>query len=199
MRAGQPVLGWIALASKKKKADPYTALKKIGPNALPYAVRNLVRNDSRWRGGYKNLWSKFPKRLQQIMPQLKPNLQVVDGANVFFSIGPDAIPYAIALLKHESSTVRQSAAWGLCALRRKTPAADQAIPALTEALADPDEMVRVYALLALWKSDPPPATQCLPLPRCWPRRKRTLCSTCEPMPPWLLARSDPQPEARSQP
>jgi len=78
----------------------------------------------------------------------KPLLQVVDGANVFLNIGSNAIPHAIVLLKHRSATVRQSAALGLGSLRKRFPAANQAIPALIEALSDHEEKVRFFASLA---------------------------------------------------
>jgi HEAT repeat protein len=73
----------------------------------------------------------------------------VDGANVFYYIGSNSTLQAIALLKHNSPTVRRAAAWGLGAIRRKSSAANQAIPGLIDALADQDQRVRFNSALAL--------------------------------------------------
>ena len=146
---GRPISAWLDDMTTKGPTDYYKAIENIGTNALPYAVRNLGRNDSKWRKKYRELWPKFPKFLKQFLPQPKQNLQVVHGANVFSSIGPDAISQAITLLKHDSSTVRQAAAWGLGSLRRKSTAVNQAIPALIETLRDPDRSVRFFATLTL--------------------------------------------------
>jgi hypothetical protein len=124
------------------------ALRAIGTNAVPYAVRDLARNDSQWRVKYRELLPRFPMFLQKILPAPKPVLEVVDGANVFFYIGSNAIPCAITLLKHHSPSVRQSAAWGLGSIRRQSAAANQAIAALIEAAGDSDRDVRLHVMVA---------------------------------------------------
>jgi hypothetical protein len=141
---------WAALRNR----DWPTALQHIGTNALPYAVRNLAMNDSEWRIQYAALQDHMPGLLQKIFRKPKPLLQEVDGANLFYFLGPNAVPLAIALLKHDSPTVRRSAAWGLGSMRRRTADADQAIPSLIGALSDPDRMVRFQAAGALKEMGP---------------------------------------------
>jgi hypothetical protein len=151
---GRTITAWQDdWAAKKNRTWP-EALQHIGTNALPYAVRNLALNDSRWRSNYTRLQAMMPGLLQRVCTKPKPILQEVDGANVFFHIGSNSIPYAIALLKHDSPTVRRAAAWGLGGLRRQTAAADQAIPALADALIDRDRMVRFDAALSLKEMGP---------------------------------------------
>jgi hypothetical protein len=146
---GRTITAWQDdWAAKRSRTWP-DALKHIGTNALPYAVRNLALNDSRWRTNYARVQAKLPRLLQYVFRKPKPLLQEVDGANVFFYIGSNSLAYAIALLKHESPTVRRAAAWGLGGLRRQSPAANQAIPALIGALGDQDRTVRLYAALSL--------------------------------------------------
>ena len=111
------------MAAHKATASS-AAIKNIGTNAIPYAVRNLARNDSWWRAKYKAIRPKLPKLLQKRVPELKTNLQAVEGANVFYHVGTNSVPFAIALLKHDSPTVRQAAAWGHSSLRRMSPAAN---------------------------------------------------------------------------
>ena len=68
---------------------------------------------------------------------------------VFYSLGSNSIPYAIVLLKHDSPTVRRAAAMGLAQLQRQYIAANQAIPALIEALSDMDKRVGILAAITL--------------------------------------------------
>ena len=151
---GKIIDAWIDEWAARQKTRYYDAIQAIGTNALPYVARNLARNDSWWHQKYAAFEPKTPKSLQKFLPAPKPLLQAVDGANAFFYCGSNSIPIAIALLKHKSPTVRESAAWGLSALRRKTVAADQAIPALIEALNDKARMVRFDATLALEEMGP---------------------------------------------
>jgi HEAT repeat protein len=147
---GRTVTAWLDdWATNKQNGSYYEAIEHIGTNALPYAVHSLALNDSRGRSNYSRLWTTLPDRLKRLFPAPRPLLKVVDGANVFFYLGTNSIPQAIALLKHDSPTVRQAAALGLATIRRKSTAANQAIPALIEALADQDQEVRLYAALAL--------------------------------------------------
>jgi HEAT repeat protein len=151
---GRPITGWLDdLAANKNNSYP-AALQHIGTNALPYAVRNLALNDSIWRSNYSRLQAKMPGLLQWVFRRPKPLLQEVHGANVFLDIGSNSIPCAIALLKHDSPTVRRAAAWGLGGLRRQTAVANQAIPALTDALSDKDRMVRFDTALSLEEMGP---------------------------------------------
>lgn len=146
---GRSISAWLDDMAGRKGSDYQGAIREIGTNTLPYAIAMLARKDSNWRSNCHQLHSKLPQVLRKILPEPKPTLQVVDGANVFFYVGSNSIPNAIALLKHPSPQVRQAAARGLGALRRQSAAANQAIPALIEALADPDRDVRFSGVLAL--------------------------------------------------
>lgn len=147
---GRTITEWLAdWAAKKAPGRCHVALVHIGTNALPYGVENLALNDSAWRSNYTKFQARMPTWLQKCFTRPKPLLQEVDGANVFVYLGANSLPQAIALLKHDSPTVRRSAAWGIGSLRRQTPAARSAIPALIDALLDSDRMVRFYGALAL--------------------------------------------------
>jgi len=145
----RPISEWLDDWASGKTTDYYTAVREVGTDGLPYAVRSLARNDSKWHNKYRQLQPKFPKLLRGFMPAPKSNLKVVDGANVFFYLGSNSVPHAIALLKHPSPSVRQSAAWGLGTLRRQSAVANKAAPALIEALKDENRDVRFHAVLAL--------------------------------------------------
>jgi HEAT repeat protein len=123
-------------------------MRETGNNALRFVVQQLERNDSPWQAGYRRFWPKLPGPIQNLLPSPKPQFAIVHGANAFHAIGTNSLSSAIALLQHQSPTVQQAAAWGICTLRRQSPVANEAIPALTTALSDPDPQVRFYALLA---------------------------------------------------
>ncbi len=147
-------------ASKKAQGFP-AALQHIGTNALPNVVRNLALNDSTWHRKYSSLRPKLPNLLQRLFPKPKPCLDDGDAYTVFYNLGSNSIPCAIALLKHDSPTVRRAAAMGLAQLRKEYPAANQAIPALIEALSDADKVVRNCAAITL-KDMGPDASNAVP-------------------------------------
>gem|GEM_PF-5186475 len=135
-------------ASLKPRGWP-EAVQHIGTNAIPYAVRNLARNDSVTRSSYSKLQSKLPAFLNRFFPAPKPLMKAAYLANVFYYVGSNSMPQAIssatALLKHHSPTVRQGAALAIGSLRKRSAAANPALPALMDALADTDGMVRAFA------------------------------------------------------
>lgn len=146
---GRTVDEWINDYVVYKPTNYQKAFQEMGTSALPYVVRNVARNDSWWHKKYAEWQPKLPTPLKKIFPPPTPLLKEVQIANMFGFIGTNSIPDGIALLKHPSPTVRRSVAWGLGGLRRKFPAAAQAIPALTETLKDPDPQVRWYAAYAM--------------------------------------------------
>lgn len=145
---GRRISLWLEDYAAQKPGQVSQAMREIGTNALPYVVQQLERNDSPWQSGYRRLWPKLPGLLQKIFPSPKPPFEVVHGANAFHFIGTNSLSSAITLLQHQNPMVRQAAAWGICTLRRQSPVANEAIPALTAALSDPDQQVRFYTLLA---------------------------------------------------
>jgi hypothetical protein len=145
---GRRISLWLEDYAAQKPGLFSQAMRETGTNALPYVVQQLERNDSPWQTGYRRFWPKLPGPLQNIFPTPKPQFKAVHGANAFHAIGTNSLSSAIALLQHRSSMVRQAAAWGICSLRRQSSVANEAIPALTTALSDPDQQVRFNALLA---------------------------------------------------
>jgi HEAT repeats/PBS lyase HEAT-like repeat len=125
----------------ERNREFWKALHKAGTNALPYVVRSLARNDSTWYKKYCEWQLKLPKFLKKLTPPPKPLMQAMDGELAITYLGTNSIPYVITLLKHKSPTVRQVAASVLVGFRMQTPAAKQAIPALIEALDDPNPNV----------------------------------------------------------
>lgn len=154
---GRRISLWIADIPSERPVKFDSALQAIGTNAIPYIVRELEKNDSPLRSlrpRYRVLRSKCPDWLQKVLPEANRDFVAIHGANAFYYVGTNALPYVIALLRHHSPTVRKAAAWSLFKLRGVTVDANQAIPALITVLNDPDHSVRGFALLALKEMGP---------------------------------------------
>src|SRR5437667_5492528 len=52
---------WLDDWAANKATDYRTAVREIGMNGLPYAVRNLARNNSKWHNKYRQLQPRFPR------------------------------------------------------------------------------------------------------------------------------------------
>ncbi len=125
------------------------ALAQIGTNALPYVIARLAANDSKWRMAYTEFNNFCPSWMNKILPTPPPPFTKVYGANAFYSIQSNSLPCAIDLLKHPNPNVRQAAALGIGGLRRQSAAANQALPALVEALHSPDRTLRRDVIISL--------------------------------------------------
>jgi hypothetical protein len=66
---GKRISAWLDDWAAKKTVDYPAALRHVGSNALPYAVRNLALNDSRWRNNYCKLQPKLPNLLRKLFPK----------------------------------------------------------------------------------------------------------------------------------
>jgi HEAT repeat protein len=137
-----------------KRVDYSTAFQNIGTNGISYAVRKLEHDHTRWRLKYRELWSKSPQFLKKILPELNPPMETVHLANVFYYSGTNAIPQELQLMKHKNPLVREAACWGMVSMRKESSAAIQAIPALIEALGDPEDKVRFCSALAIIEMGP---------------------------------------------
>lgn len=141
---------WATNTSDKLRSGKLlTAVRHMGPDALPFVLRNVALNDSSWYSNYARVHPMLPGVVKRLVAPPRPLLNEMTGANAFSRVGSNSIPYAIKCLKHDSPAVRRSAAWGLASLRRQTSAANRAIPALIIALQDKDDRVVYQAALAL--------------------------------------------------
>jgi hypothetical protein len=146
---GKRISEWLDNWAANNQNSAVSAISAIGTNALPYVIRNVARNDSKFERKYRELQAKMPATLQKVFPRPKPLLKPINGSNALICVGSDAIPIAIGLLKHSSPSVREAAASSIGYLRKKYAGAAQAIPALTVALGDRTKEVRFFALLSL--------------------------------------------------
>lgn len=150
------------MARNTNTSEAYTAVSKLGTNCLPYVITALAQKDSATVKKYEQVWKALPAFAQKILPSPKPVLQDVYGANIFGVFGCDFIDQDIRLLKHKSPSVRRAAAWSFTNLvRHHCFRANKAIPALIEALDDPDEPVVFNASISLMEFGPD-ATNAIP-------------------------------------
>jgi hypothetical protein len=146
---GRSANEWLDDCAREAKTDHRKAIESMGTNALPYIVRRLRHDDLKSWQVYWNLRAKLPMPLQDITPRPELALDVMDGTDAIAAVGAPAVPCAIALLRDESSTVRQVAAQALGDIARGTSSASAASSGLCEALSDQDVLVRGHAVIAL--------------------------------------------------
>jgi HEAT repeat protein len=141
----------------------YRQLSLLGNDALPALSRGLLDADVRLRRNvavvlnvlagdwFDHSWSKV--NIRPCLPALRKALGDNDAhvrewsAQAIGEIGPgaaEAVPALIALLRNLDVGSRHSAAFALWKIGPKA-----ALPALREALSDPDEFVRQSAAMAI--------------------------------------------------
>lgn len=127
---GKPVSVWIEMLKDKDPSRKYAALQalsEIGPEAkeaIPILIETIRETKNR------------DKRI------------LVACNHALFGMGKEIVPTMISLLKDDDSEMRRGSAWMLGNLG---PDAKDAIPALTVALNDSSEAVRIKAAEALKK------------------------------------------------
>jgi len=117
----------------------------VGPDAAPAipALVEVIRNEQ-GKGKRGGEGGETPSTFSWL------------AGDALAKIGPASLPHLIELLGHDDRLVRLTAA---SALREMGPQAKEAIPALSNALSDPDEMVRRYASVALNRIDGRPVAR----------------------------------------
>lgn len=145
---GKTISEWLDDRATYKPTGHEQAIKAIGTNALPCIIRCLARNDSDFLKAFRALHDNNGPFMRKFLPRPATNLHPLDGSALFSLLGTNSIPHAIALLKHRSPTARQAAVNGLRALRIGTPTANEAIPALIEALEDKELFYNVAQAIA---------------------------------------------------
>jgi HEAT repeat protein len=147
---GKTISAWMFACAIEPDTDILLAFTAIGTNGIPYMVEHMELHDSSIRKSYFWIRDKLPLVAQKLVPQPKPLFQEDWGANAFSYMGTNSLPYAAALLKHPSPSVRRFAVAGFRGLGDKAPEVRHYAQALVEALSDaqPDD-VRINIMLSL--------------------------------------------------
>lgn len=127
---GKPLSAWIKMLNDEDPNRKYAAIQAIGEigpeakEAIPILVKTIRETRNR------------DKRI------------LFACTNALLGMGKEIVPYMISSLKDDDWQMRRGSAWMLGKLG---PNAKDAIPALTEALNDPSEAVRLKAAESLKK------------------------------------------------
>ena len=127
---GKPLSEWIGMLKGEDPIGKYAAIHavgKIGPEAKE-AIPILIETIREVRNRDKRILVACNKAL--------------------LAMGKEIVPHMVALLKDETWEMRRGAAW---ILGKLGPDARDAVPALSEALNDPNAAVRTKAQEALKK------------------------------------------------
>lgn len=151
---GKCISRWFDDCAAQRKTDPLTAIQKIGPAGIPFAIRRIEADDSFWRRNYRRFWPKVPAVLRRTLPKPRPVLD--DAVNIFINVGPPGIPQAIQALTNQNPKIRADAAMSF------GRGATQVIPALITAMTDAYPTVRLCATCALGEWGQMHPTPCQP-------------------------------------
>jgi hypothetical protein len=117
--------------------------------SMTFRIVETARKESLYRNQPASYWSQKlqePIQRKEVWQGHLKMLKDIDPAADLRRGDPEAIPVLIELLKEENSVVRQEA---ILILARIGGPAKSAMPALQQALNDPDEQVRARATTAL--------------------------------------------------
>jgi hypothetical protein len=117
--------------------------------SMTFRMAETMRKETLYRNQPASYWSKKlqePTQRKEVWQGHVKILKDVDPAADLRRGDPEAVPVLIELLKDNSSLVRQEA---ILILARIGAPAREAMPALGQALNDPDEQVRARAVTAL--------------------------------------------------
>ncbi|HZV35431.1 MAG TPA: HEAT repeat domain-containing protein [Verrucomicrobiae bacterium] len=129
------------------------AIRKIGPQAIPFIVRKLDQNDSPWRNSYRELWPKLPVLFQKMLVRPKPiEFGSLSAEIAFAEIGTNAIPYLLREVHDSNPAVREVVIGSLVNLIGNTVPTRQEMEVFEQALTDSDISVRRYATQGIFNS-----------------------------------------------
>jgi HEAT repeats len=148
--AGKPLSYWVDQPWTRPGAysDCQTAIRAIGPKAIPFLMRQARRQESAWQRLHRSIWPKLPAMVQARIPQPQPVNYDYDrciGA-ALGTLGPAGLPKLIPALTDRTSGVRLAA---IVALSRMNPKPDITAPTVAKLLKDLNGLVRVYAVIVL--------------------------------------------------
>ena len=132
-----------------------------GPEAIPWLLRVIRREDSRPARFYTRLWRRLPAWAQQRLPVLAWSWP--EAMRVLHSVARkhpvEAAPLIVAALKDGTPNERHAAAGvaeQLCqslSSSSRSPQARQALPALAVLQANTNALIRIEAIFAAWSID----------------------------------------------
>ena len=125
---GKSLSEWLTMLEEQDPAKRYAAIRavgEIGPEAKE-AIPALIQTIRETRNRNKRF--------------------LVASVHALLGMGREVVPHMITLLKDDDWEIRRGAAWMLGKLG---PEAEDAVPALTEALRDSNAVVRAKASEAL--------------------------------------------------
>ena len=142
---------WTPGAAEQDQAR--TALRAIGPKAVPLLLGQIRRQNSLSLRLYRDTWPRLPRTFRRVFPRPKPldeDLARRIGLAVG-QIGAAAVPHLIPALEDRHDGVRLAA---VVAMERIAPKSDTAVTAVARLLKDPSGLLRFSAVNALGRMRP---------------------------------------------
>jgi hypothetical protein len=146
--AGKTVDQWLEAGYE----DAAMALQQIGPDAAPYILAKVSREDPQ-HGSlrvYRDVWRKMPSALRKVIPRPGTcNFDEGRACSFLMELGPGIIPLLSTGMRHENPAVRDVSAHALGSLNLRGKDIRPAVPFLVEASRDPVPEVSRRAKWAL--------------------------------------------------
>jgi HEAT repeat protein len=144
---GKTVSYWVEQLWADDSGPAQIAVREIGPNAAPFILAKVRRDNSRSQQLYRVIWPVLPAKLQQRFS--RPKSKTHQGRQIAYGwlqSWQAAVPDLTIALRDRNSDVRAVAAHALGSMGEE---ASSAIPGLIRLLRDSDGMVREEAVGAL--------------------------------------------------
>ena len=132
--------------------DAAMALQQIGPEAGPYVLAKLAREDGRYGTSvaYGRFWTKLPMRLRGIFPKARTgNFSDWRATGALLELGPPIKPLLRSHLADGNPAVRIACARTLGILAGQGSDIGIALEPLSKAARDPNAVVAATARAAL--------------------------------------------------
>jgi HEAT repeats len=148
---GKPLSYWVDQLGAPRfthQANARSALREIGPQAIPFLLARIRQEHSVFRRFYRGGYSRLPARLQRGLPTPRPETLGLHARtfDAIWTIGPSSVALLLPGLRDWDSQVRCTAAAGIAMVGHGL---DGPVPALIPLADDPDQLVRVVAIQAL--------------------------------------------------
>ncbi len=147
----KPLSYWVNQLGRRQPGaydKLHNAVTATGPNAIPYLLRRIRREDAAWEKLYRWIWPKLPNFAQTKLPQPQSidDITAAQIGSIVSLLGAPALPFVRSALNDHSSGVRLAA---VAAFSSIDPKPAEAVAIFARLLNDSNGFIRVSAAIGL--------------------------------------------------
>jgi HEAT repeat protein len=148
---GQSLSYWFERLQRPNPEAAWSAIREIGPQAVPFLLQKVRRENSAPQTWYRNTWAKLPSRVRHLLPTPKRRQMRFRVDAALHAIGPSSIPQLISAFADPNREVKLLA---ISVVRSMKQPSRETVRRLIPLLKDRDREVRGNAILALDRTAP---------------------------------------------